>query len=82
LRAVAIGARPDVAQTFALRRYAASRRMIEDPTRLQAIFAHFAGAGDAGASVDEVAGKMRLQRPVVARAALWLLKYHFLTEVP
>jgi hypothetical protein len=82
LRAADIGKRPDVAQTFALRRYAESRRMIEDPARLQAILAHFAGAGDAGASVDEVAGKMRLQRPVVARAALWLMKYHFLTEVP
>lgn len=82
LRAADIGKRPDVTQTFALRRYAESRRMIEDPARLQAILAHFAGAGDAGASVDEVAGKMRLQRPVVARAALWLMKYHFLTEVP
>ncbi len=80
LRAVDIGARPDLAQTFALRRYAESRRMIEDPARLQAILAYFTGNEAAGATVDEVAAKMRLPRPVVARAALWLMKYHFLTE--
>ncbi|HMS94811.1 MAG TPA: glycosyltransferase family 4 protein [Tabrizicola sp.] len=80
LRGVATGARPDVAQTFALRRYAASQRLIDDPDRLQAILSAFGAADADGKTVTEVAAILGLPRPQIARAALWLLKYHFLED--
>lgn len=80
LRVVATGLRPDISGTFALRRYAASRRLVDDPLRLQAILAEFSAAGPVGSTPAEIAGRMRLASPLIARAALWLLKYHFLEE--
>lgn len=82
LRAVPLGDRPDVAATFGLRRYAAGRRLIDDPARVQAILDSFAAAGPEGSSPTEVAARMRLPVAPVGRACLWLLKYHFLEEVP
>ena len=81
LCAVPLAARPDIAQTFALRRYQASRRLIEEPARLQTILDAFAAAGPDGATEGAVAGATQLPPQVVARATLWLLKYHFLVEV-
>jgi hypothetical protein len=80
LRAVALGDRPDVTQTFALRGYLALRRLIDDPARVQAVLAAFAAAGPAGATLAEVSGNLRLPPSTVGRLALWLLKYHFLEE--
>lgn len=80
LRAVVTGGRPDIAETFALRRYAASGRLIEDPARLQTILAAFAVGGSDGATVDQIAKSFGLGQAVMARAVLWLLKYHFLEE--
>jgi hypothetical protein len=70
------------AEMFALRNYAARRRLIEDPTRLQAILAAYAATGPQGATEAEIAAAIRLPPPVVARAGLWLLKYGYLTETP
>lgn len=80
LRAVAIGTRPDIAESFALRRYASSNRMIEDPARLQLILTAYAASGAGGATLTDITAATRLSRPVVARASLWLAKYHFLEE--
>ncbi|MDM7930735.1 glycosyltransferase family 4 protein [Tabrizicola sp.] len=82
LRATDIGMRPDVAETFALRRYAASRRLIEDPVRLQRILAAFAATGTRGATIPDVAARIDLPPGTIARAALWLSKYHFLEDCP
>jgi len=67
-------------ETFALRRYIASRRLIETTDRLQAILATYGAAGDAGATLAEAVTASGIPRPIVARATLWLLKYHFLEE--
>ncbi len=80
LRAVVLGRRPDIVETFALRRYIASRRLIETTDRLQAILATYSAAGDAGATLAEAVTASGIPRPIVARATLWLLKYHFLEE--
>lgn len=82
LRAVPLGDRPDVAGTFALRRYAAGRRLIEDPARVQVVLDAFAAAGEAGATLPEAKARCGLPLAVMSRASLWLLKYHFLQEVP
>ncbi len=82
LRAVDTGPRPDVATTFALRRYAAFNRLIDDPARLQAILAAHAAAGPGGATLAEVAAQTGLHPHTIARATLWLAKYHFLEDIP
>jgi glycosyltransferase involved in cell wall biosynthesis len=79
---VGLGARPDVAETIALRRYAASGRLVEDPARIQAALQAYAATGPAGATEAEVAAATGLHPGSIARATLWLLKYHFLTEAP
>jgi glycosyltransferase involved in cell wall biosynthesis len=81
LWAVPLAGRPDVTQTFELRRYQASRRLIENPARIQAILDAFAATGPAGATEGSVAAATRTHPHIVARATLWLLKYHFLAEV-
>jgi hypothetical protein len=80
LRAVSLGDRPDVAQTFTLRRYLASRRLIDDPARLQALCDAFAAAGPSGATLAEAAAAAGLSPATAERLSLWLLKYHFLEE--
>jgi glycosyltransferase involved in cell wall biosynthesis len=82
LCAVDTGARPGIADTFALRNYSARRRLIEDPARIQTILAAFAATGPAGATDAEIATATSLPPAIVARVAMWLLKYHFLTEAP
>jgi glycosyltransferase involved in cell wall biosynthesis len=74
------GTRPDVEATIALRRYAASGRLVEDPLRIQAVLQAYAAQGAVGATEAEVATATALHPGSVARATLWLLKYHFLTE--
>jgi glycosyltransferase involved in cell wall biosynthesis len=81
-RAVDTGGRPDVATTFALRDYSHGRRMIEDPARVAAILAAFAAAEPGGATETDVATATGLPPAMVGRSTLWLLKYHFLIEVP
>lgn len=78
LRPVPLGTRPDLAATFALRDYRATRRLVEDPTRLQAILAAYAPE----ASPEAVATATGLAPATIARATAWLLKYHFLEETP
>ena len=80
LRAVPLGDRPGIAETFDLRRYLALRRLIEDPARLQALADGYAAAGPAGATLAEAALAARLSPQVAGRLSLWLLKYHFLEE--
>jgi len=82
LCAVPPGTRPDPAETFALRGYAASGRLIEGTDRLLAVRDAFAAAGPAGATEAEATARSGLHPGTVARATLWLLKYHFLTEAP
>lgn len=69
-------------EMFALRNYAARRRLIEDPARIEAILAAFAAAGPQGATEADIAAATRLPPAIVARVALWLLKYGYLTEIP
>lgn len=78
--AVDLAARPDVAETLALRRYAASGRLIEGEARIAAVLQAFAASGPSGATEAEVARATALHPGVVARATLWLAKYHFLRE--
>ena len=78
LRPVALGARPDVAETLDLRDYLSARRLVEDPARIAAILAAYAPT----ATEAEVTATTRLPPGAVARATAWLLKYHFLEEAP
>ena len=80
LCAVPLGLRPGPRDTLTLRNYAARRRLLEDPARIEAILAAFAAAGPSGATEAEVAATTRLPLSVIARIALWLLKFHFLIE--
>ena len=82
LRAVALAGRPGPRETFAMRNYDLRRRLLDDPGRIEAILAAYAAAGPAGATEADIAAALRLPAATVARTALWLLKYHFLEEVP
>ncbi|MDP3196371.1 glycosyltransferase family 4 protein [Tabrizicola sp.] len=74
------GPHPTPDEIFALRNYAALRRLIEDPARIQAIRAAYASAGPAGATEADIATATGAAPAVVARASLWLLKYGYLME--
>ena len=82
LRAVAVGERPGPRETFALRHYDMRRRLLDDPARIETIFNAYVAAGAAGATEVEIAAAIRYPVSAVGRAALWLLKYHFLVEIP
>ncbi len=82
LRVVPLEGRPDVTQTFVLRRYQASRRLIENPDRIQIILDAFGASGPAGTTERAISAATGLAPQVIARSTLWLLKYHFLVEVP
>jgi glycosyltransferase involved in cell wall biosynthesis len=75
------GPRPDIAETFALRRYSNSRRLIETPERLQSLLSAYTAAGLPGLTLEEAAKAAGLTPAAAARATLWLLKYDFLREV-
>lgn len=81
LRALPTGSRPGPRETFDLRDYAARRRLLDDPARIEAICKAFAAAGPSGATEAQVASALRFNPASVARAVLWLLKYNFLEEV-
>jgi glycosyltransferase involved in cell wall biosynthesis len=81
LRAVAISDRPGPTETFDLRNYAVRNRLLDAPARIETILAAYAAAGPQGATEAEIAAAIRYSPAAVGRAALWLLKYHFLTEV-
>ncbi|MES2540912.1 MAG: glycosyltransferase family 4 protein [Pseudomonadota bacterium] len=70
------------AEMFGLRNYASRRRLVEDPIRLASILAAYAATGPDGATEAEIGTTARLPQAVVARAALWLLNYGYLTEIP
>jgi glycosyltransferase involved in cell wall biosynthesis len=80
LRAVDLGPRPGVAETFALRGYGNRRRMIETPDRIEAVLAAHRAAGVSGLTLAEAAKATGLAGADTARMSLWLLKYHFLEE--
>ncbi len=82
LAATSAPGRPAPREILALRDYAARRRLLEDPTRIETILAAYAATGAAGATEAEIAAATRLPGPMVARVSLWLLKYHFLQESP
>ena len=72
--------RPTVSETVTLRNYAARRRLLEDPARIETILAAYATTGPQGATEAEIAAATRLPAAMVARVSLWLLKYHFLQK--
>jgi glycosyltransferase involved in cell wall biosynthesis len=80
LAATDTGPRPGVAETFALRRYGDSRRLIEAPERLEALLVAYAAAGPRGLTIGEAAAASGLTPAATVRASLWLLKFHFLQE--
>ena len=82
LAATGASGRPSAAETFELRNYAARRRLLEDPARIETILAAYAATGPGGATEAEIAAATRLPAAMIARASLWLLKYHFLQQVP
>lgn len=73
---------PAPAEMFALRNYSVRRRLVDRPDRIAAILAAYAAAGPQGATEAEIATSSELPPAVVGRAALWLLKYGYLTEAP
>ncbi len=81
-RAVDIGARPDLPATLALRDYAATKRLIEDPSRFAATLAALHAAGAEGAALADLARAAGQTERMAARILIWLLKYHFAEEVP
>jgi hypothetical protein len=80
LAATDTGPRPGIAETFTLRRYGDSHRLVEAPERLQALLSAFASAGAGGLTISEAALASGLSPAATARASLWLMKYHFLQE--
>lgn len=82
LAATSVPGRPAPRETLVLRNYGARRRLLEDPTRIETILAAYAATGAAGATEAEIAAATRLPATMVARVSLWLMKYHFLHEVP
>jgi len=80
LRAILTGSRPDVAETIALRRYAASGRFVEAERRIVAVLQAFAASGPSGATEAAIVTSTGLHPGAVARATLWLAKYHFLED--
>jgi glycosyltransferase involved in cell wall biosynthesis len=82
LRATALGQRPGVAETFRLRNYAHRRRLIQTPERIEAVLAAHVAAGVSGLALAEAAAAAGLGGADTARAIFWLLKYHFLEEMP
>jgi hypothetical protein len=68
------------AEAFALRNYAARHRLLENPARIAAILSAYKAAGPSGATESDIAAATRLPLAAVARASLWLLKYHYLQE--
>lgn len=82
LAAVPLQSRPGPARTFDLRNYALRRRLIDDPARIETILAAYCAGDDRGLTEAEVAAATGLSPASIARATLWLLKYHFLTEAP
>ena len=74
--------RPTPREVLDLRNYGARRRLLEDPARIEAVLAAYAATGPAGATEAEIASATRLPAAMIARVSLWLLKYHFLQEVP
>ncbi len=82
-RRLAVAAsRPALApdEMFTLRNYIARRRLIEDPRRIEVILTAFASAGPLGATEAAIATSVGLPPVMVARVALWLLKYGYLQE--
>lgn len=73
---------PAPAEMFALRNYVFRRRLIDNPERIEVILAAYAALGPQGATEADIAAACGLTPPVVGRAALWLLKYGYLKEVP
>ena len=82
LSAVATGDRPGPTETLTLRNYAMRRRLLEDPTRIEAVLAAYAAAGPQGATEAEIAATTGLPMIAIGRVSLWLLKYHFVKVLP
>jgi glycosyltransferase involved in cell wall biosynthesis len=81
LRAVEIPGRPTPTETFELRNYAMRRRLLDAPARIETVLAAYTATGLAGATEADIARAIRFPPASVGRITLWLLKYHFLTEV-
>lgn len=71
-----------LAQTWALRDYARTRRVFEAPDHVAAVLMVVAGSGAAGITVAEMAARLRYPVLRVERCLLWLLKYDFVREGP
>jgi hypothetical protein len=82
LVAVPAQGQPGPVELFALRGYANRRRLLDDPARIETILAAFRSAGPQGLTEAEAVAATGLNPAIVARATLWLLKYHLLTEAP
>ena len=78
--AAPLGARPGVVATFALRDYAAIRRLFEDPARIAAMLVALDSAGPAGMTAEDLSRASAQPLRIVQRGLLWLLKYHFAEE--
>lgn len=81
-RAVPLGPRPDLAATLALRNYAATRRQFEDPARIAVVLAALTATGPAGTTAADLATLAGLPTRLVSRVLVWLLKYHFVEDIP
>jgi hypothetical protein len=75
-----LGPQSGVAETFELRRYGLSRRLIETPQRLQSLLSAYGAAGKPGLTPAEAGAAAGLSPAAAARATLWLLKYGYLHE--
>lgn len=82
LRVADTGNRPGPRDTFALRAYAARRRLLDDPARIETVLAAYAATGADGATEAEIAVVTRTPVAAIGRISLWLLKYHFLQGTP
>lgn len=75
--ATSLGARPDVAETLAIRDYEGVKRIFESRERIAAVAAAVAATGEAGATLDDIARATGQPPRVVERVLIWLLKYDF-----
>ena len=69
--------RPSLEATLSLRDYEGVRRLFEARPRVAAVLAALQAAGEAGATVDQLASASGVAERAVARSLYWLMKYDF-----
>lgn len=76
-KAVPLDGRLSLDETLLIRNYSGTNRIFAPEPEIRAVHQALVAAGEAGATVDDLARATRLHPLRVERILLWLLKYHF-----